>query len=242
MSKPRILITLDHSHVPSERLYINFTYLKQIENAGGIPVLAGRPDKDEIKTLVDYCDGIFLTGGDDVYPDLYGVDKNALCGKVDPSERDRVEWEILDYALTKKLPILGVCRGMQVMNVYKGGSLYQDIKGEMPGALKHDFHKNSAGENLKRNTIAHDMLIEEGTLLHDIVQKNNIHVNSLHHQGVRLLANSLTKCASTEDGLIEGVELKDHPFFIGVQWHPEELNDEPSRKLFKAFVDAAKKQ
>ncbi len=242
MSKPRILITLDHSYGPSECIYINLSYLTAIERAGGTPVLVGRPDKEEVARLIASCDAVFLTGGDDVIPELYGAVKSPLCGKIDPSDRDRVEWDILDHAYARKLPILGVCRGMQVMNAHLGGTLYQDIEGEMANACKHDFHKDENSNKLRRDFPAHDMHIIPDTLLHNIVGENKISVNSLHHQGVRDLAQKFKKCGTAPDGLIEAIEHLEHPFCIGVQWHPEELGDAPSQKLFQALVFAARSQ
>lgn len=239
MNKPQILIILDHSFSPVDRLFINLAYLREIERIGGVPILVGRPNSMEVARLVGMSDGVFLTGGDDVDPQLYGEAKTKICGKVDPTERDRVEGLILEGAHARKLPILGVCRGMQIINVHFGGTLYQDIKGEMKNAVRHDFHKDSAGVSLERNAIAHDIQVEAGTLLKQIVKETKFPVNSLHHQGIKSLGKNLKKSASAPDGLIEGIELVDYPFCVGVQWHPEELNDDPSRALFAAFVEAA---
>ncbi len=240
MSKPRILITLDHSYGPSERIYINLSYLNAIEGAGGTPVLVGRPDKEEVERLIASCDAVFLTGGDDVVPELYGAEKSLLCGKIDPSDRDRVEWDILDRAYERKMPILGVCRGMQVMNAHLGGTLYQDIAGEMANAINHDFHKDEEGNKLRRDLPAHDALVIPDTLFHKIVGENKFSVNSLHHQGVKNLSNKFTQGATSPDGLIEAIEHIEHPFCLGVQWHPEEMGDTPSQKLFQAFISAAR--
>lgn len=240
MSKPRILITLDHSYGPSERIYINLSYLNAIEKAGGTPVLVGRPDKEEVARLIASCDAVFLTGGDDVVPELYGAEKSPLCGKVDPSDRDRVEWDILDHAYSRKMPILGVCRGMQVMNAHLGGTLYQDIHGEMESSIKHDFHKDENGDKLRRDLPAHEMRIIPNTLFYRIIGENKISVNSLHHQGVKDLAQKFKQSGSAPDGLIEAMEHIEHPFCIGVQWHPEEMGDTASQKLFQAFVLATR--
>ncbi len=241
MNRPRILLTLDHSYGPSERIYINLSYLNAIERAGGTPVLVGRPDKEEVARLVASCDAVFLTGGDDVVPELYGAEKSPLCGKIDPSERDRVEWDILDQAFARQMPILGVCRGMQVLNAYGGGTLYQDIQGEKVNAIKHDFHKDENGNKLRRDLVAHDINIISGTLFHDIVGESKISVNSLHHQGVRNLAMKFKQSGSAPDGLIEAIEHTEHPFCIGVQWHPEELSSDASANIFSSFIKAATK-
>lgn len=238
MSKPRILITLDHSYGPSERIYINLSYLNAIEQSGGTPVLVGRPDKDEVTRLIDSCDAVFLTGGDDIVPELYGEAKSTLCGKTDPSQRDRVEWDILDQAYARKMPILGVCRGMQVMNAHLGGTLYQDIQGELKDATKHDFHKDDSGNKLRRDLAAHEINIIPGTLFYNIVQEKKFPVNSLHHQGIKSLAQDLRPCALAPDELIEGIEHQAYPFCVGVQWHPEEMGDARSQKLFDAFIKA----
>lgn len=239
MNQPRILITLDHSYGPSERIYINLSYLNAIEQAGGTPVLVGRPDEDEVAHLIASCDAVFLTGGDDVVPELYGAKKSPLCGKIDPTDRDRVEWNILDRAYAKKMPILGVCRGMQVMNAHGGGTLFQDVEGEMKNAIKHDFHKDEDGNKLQRDLLSHEISIVSGTLFHNIVGKNNISVNSLHHQGVKVLATNFIQSGTAPDGLIEAIEHDEQPFCLGVQWHPEELSNDASINIFKSFIEAA---
>lgn len=240
MQRPRILVTLDHTYKPVERLFINLAYLRAIERAGGEPVLIARPDEKTIIHMIESAHGILLSGGDDVAPPSYGQEPRSCLGKCDPTGRDQVEFLIIRHARTKQLPILGICRGMQMLNVVLGGTLHQDVMHEMPKAQKHDYHKNEdSATPLGRSHLAHEVRFEPASLLHSLVGVDKIKVNSLHHQGVEQLGTGLRAVAYAPDGLIEGVELPEYPFLLGVQWHPEELSDEGSQNIFRAFVKAA---
>ncbi len=241
--RPRILIPLAalYNHTPPT-YGINQAYADAITNAGGLPLFIGRPNTEEILSLLPNISGIFLAGGHDVDPKEYGQEKNEHTCNID-NERDAVELVLVRIAREHNIPFFGVCRGMQVMNVAFGGSLWQDIKKEMPGGRVHDYHFNEQGEPLARNEISHTVTVQKETVFGKIVDMGTPSVNSLHHQGIKKLGDDLISTGTCpDDGLIETIELPDHPFCIGVQWHPEELNDEPSQKLFTAFITACNKK
>jgi len=196
--------------------------------------MVARPDDQTLQELLSTIDGILLAGGHDVDPNTYGEEKNEHTCNVD-QDRDRVEITLARLAQEKNIPILGICRGLQVMNITLGGSLYQHLTTDLSGSLTHDMH-----DGQKRNFLAHEVEIKSGSLLAQIYGGGKAMTNSLHHQGIKRLSNKLTASGATSDGLIEAVELRGHPFYIGVQWHPEELLDEPSTRLFQAFIAAAK--
>jgi putative glutamine amidotransferase len=179
-------------------------------------------------------DGILFTGGGDVATEIFrGVDHSKVDG-VDP-ERDALELPLVRAAAQGGKPFLGICRGLQVINVALGGTLYTHIADQHPGAIKHDWH-----DGFPRNHPAHPVRLEEGSLIAEVCGEPLLQVNSLHHQGIKNLAPGLKAVGFTPDGLVEAVELPDHCFGLAVQFHPEWLTDqEPVRRLFKAFVKAA---
>lgn len=237
--KPRILIPLAqyNSHTPPV-FGLGEGYVNAIVRAGGSPIMVARPTDEDLCELIGSIDGVLLAGGHDVDPNHYGEEKNECTCNID-RDRDRVEILLTRLAKEHRVPILGVCRGMQVMNVALGGSLYQDVFTEMTGAIQHDFHTDAQGGFLERNLIGHSVSIEEDSLLATIVQRQTMDVNSLHHQGIKRLGDGLLKNATAPDGLIEAISFADHPFLLGVEWHPEELNDEGSQNIFRAFIEAA---
>lgn len=187
---------------------------------------------EEIDQSIDEADGILLPGGNDVSPLLYGEERKSHT-QPPHNERDRFEMYLLERAMDKKLPVLGICRGIQVINVKLGGTLYQDVEKEMPGSIRHDWHDNDS-KPLPRSLLAHAVSIEEGSELYGILGKKAVEVNSLHHQGIKDLGKGLTASAHAPDGLIEGIEMPSYPYLVGVQWHPEELQDNP---VWKTFLD-----
>ena len=210
-------------------------YIEAVAHAGGLPVLIPLGlDETAYQALLERLDGVLFTGGGDVHPDRYGGKDHARLGDVD-AERDRVELWLARAVATQDKPFLGICRGFQVINVALGGSLYEDILDQKPGALRHDYYPD-----IPRNHLAHSVKIEPTSLLANILGTTSPQVNSLHHQGVRQIAESLTPTAYAPDGILEGYELPTHRFGLAVQWHPEWLQEhEPMRRLFKAFVDAS---
>ena len=240
MLRPVILTPSAEENTGIRKLFMNRAYAEAIEHAGGIFISTGRPrDEEDVAAILNVANGLFLMGGHDICPEFYH-EENRHCTGIH-RERDELEMMLLKKALERRLPVLGICRGLQVMNVAFGGSLYQDVLKEMPGAVKHDYHKDDAGNELPRDTLAHEISIEPNTLLRTILGKDVMKVNSLHHQGVNMLGRGLSATAHSEDGLVEAVEIAGYPFGLGIEWHPEELGDEVSQKIFAAFIEAAKK-
>lgn len=209
-------------------------YKNAVESSGGtllrIPVTAGEA---EIDSLIEVADGILLPGGGDVNPVLYGQLAKLYTDDVN-DERDTLEMHVLARAVEKNIPTLAICRGLQILNVRCGGTLYQDVEKEMEGATRHDRHKDEQGALLPRSRISHLINISDGTILSKIVGVGEFGVNSLHHQGIYQIGGNLIVSAVAPDGLIEAVELPGHPFMLGVQWHPESLYNDP---LWKHFFD-----
>ncbi len=238
MKRPLILVPTSEQNITGEpkRLYFNRAYAKSIENAGGIVFGVARPSgEDVLDELIDRADGLYITGGGDMNTHCYGEESRADAhNDAFDDERDALELALIKRAIAKRMPILGICRGMQDLNVYFGGTLYQDIALNLATSL-HDNRTTT-----ERGQVRHRVLVESGTVYQNIVGEKEIGVNSLHHQGVKTLGAGLVVGGKAEDGLIEAIELADYPFCIGVQWHPEELHDTPSQKLFTAFIAATK--
>ena len=235
MSRPLIGITAQHAPTaqgfPAVRILR--AYVTAIVEAGGAPVLIP-PDlpEDGWRTLLERLDGILFSGGADIGLEHFD---GAPHPSVDvEAARDAIELPLLRAAVDGDKPLLGICRGIQVMNVALGGTLYTHILDQLPNALQHDWHDQP------RATLAHPVRVEEGTRLAEILGAPMLQVNSLHHQGIKNLAPNLKATAFAPDGLIEGIELPDHKFALAVQWHPEWMTShEEMRNLFKKFVEAA---
>ena len=200
-----------------------------------IPLLEG--DEPTLREIYERLDGLFLPGGVDVDPTTYGEPRGPHCGPVDPA-RDWAELRLVRWALHDGKPVLAVCRGAQLLNVAFGGTLYQDVAAQHPGALKHDHFPTASR---RRDELAHSVRIAAGSRLARLLEADGLAVNSMHHQGIARLAPGLVAVATSADGLIEGVETADGHFVLGVQWHPEDLVDvDPRmRRLFGEFISAA---
>jgi len=218
-------------------LYImNQTYVRVLEQLGALPVLIPLGMSDAtLRGTFDRLDGILLPGGEDMDPARYGAERHPQLGPTD-GERDRTELLLTGWALDAGMPLLGVCRGAQVINVACGGTLYQDLHSERPDLEKHDYFP----PKFERFRITHHVEVAAGSLLARALGDAH-EVNSMHHQGIATLGAGLRAVAVAEDGLVEGVEMPGLPFVLGVQWHPEELaNTDPhSGSLFYEFVRAA---
>jgi putative glutamine amidotransferase len=211
------------------------SYLQAVQLAGGLPLIIPLtlPD-DALDELFSRMDGILFPGGGDINPSLFnGAEHSEVYGIED--DRDRVELHLCRQAAETGKPFLGICRGIQVANVALGGTLYTHIAAQLPGALKHDWYPD-----IPRDTLAHEVRVQPGSLLEKITASTHLNTNSLHHQGLLTPAARLTPVAWAPDGLVEAVEMRDHPYFLGVQWHPENLQAFPEmRALFSSFVTAA---
>jgi putative glutamine amidotransferase len=214
-------------------------YILTLTAAGAIPWLIPLVDDATVRGIYEQLDAVFLPGGADIDPATYGSAPHPLCDRTD-RERDRVEVALARWALEDEKPMLGVCRGMQLINVAAGGSLYQDLAEELPGALKHDYFP-FRGQNFARDYLAHDVRVADGTRLARLVGAGTRKVNSMHHQGVRELGRGLVSTAVSPDGLVEAIEGESDAYLFAVQWHPEALtdNDPRTRGIFSDFVAAA---
>ena len=236
--QPIIGITTNHSSNTYNQttVLLNEAYVKAIMQAGGVPVLIpSLIANDGWGALYPRLDGILFTGGGDISLDHFKGDPHPRIDDVDPA-RDSVELNLLQAAVADSKPFLGICRGCQLVNVGLGGTLYTHIPDQLPNALDHSYPGNM------RTVLVHEVKIDEGTRIADVLGEPIVKVNSHHHQGLKDIAPSLRVAGHAPDGLVEAVELPEHPFGIAVQWHPEWLTDQQStRNLFKSFVEAAGK-
>ncbi len=217
---------------------MNQRYYHAVAAAGGAPVLV--PLLDDLETLraiYERMDGILIPGGVDVHPAAFGETPHERLGRTDPA-RDRVEIQLVKWAVEDDKPLLGLCRGLQVINVALGGTLYQDLATEYPNAIKHDYFPTYG---YSRDHLAHDVAVEAGSRMRHALINSAVPVNSMHHQGIKALASSLAASAVAPDGLIEAAESTSDSYIVGVQWHPEvfELSEPSSGVLFTDFVQAA---
>ncbi len=206
-------------------------YMDGVEEAGGIPVMLPlTDDKEMIRQLLNTVQGILLTGGHDVDPKLYGDTQIAECGDI-CSERDKMEKELLVQALEIDIPILGICRGIQFLNVYLGGTLYQDLKTQRLSYIEHH-------QSPPYDIPVHRVSINEDSGLYRLLNMRSIWVNSYHHQAIKQKAESVKSMAVSEDGITEAIEIPGKKFVWAFQWHPEFSfrRDENSKKIFREFV------
>ena len=219
-----------------ERAYVNSAYLHAVQQAGGVPVpLPPQLSQGSLERLARGLDGLLLTGGGDIDPGLFGEAPHPTVYEVAPA-RDTMEASAIRIALDRRLPILAVCRGIQILNVALGGSLYQDV-GTDPGTeLRHSQQE-------PRDQLTHKIKVKAGSRLAETLGTEELEVNSMHHQAVKALGAGLVAVAWAPDQVIEGIELTDSSrFVLGVEWHPEELcgRSEPARRLFAALVRSAR--
>ena len=234
MTKPIIGIGSDIQSPPGkrERAFAYLTYVEAVHLAGGIPVLVP-PQPENAGELMAALDGVLLAGGDDCDPAAYGEERHPNVEPMDP-RRQSGDLALAEAARAHGVPTLGICLGVQVMNVAAGGSLIQDID------TQHDTEIRHASESEDRTR--HDVIIEKGTQLASVLPASELNVNSSHHQAIRRVGGGLRVTALAPDGIVEGIEDPRHPFYLGVQWHPEDMAGEGSASaLFGAFIEAAKR-
>ena len=215
------------------RKYMQSKYTSSLRRAGAKAVWIETDDLDKAIQEMLLCDGLLLSGGEDVNPTYYGQTATEKCGKIVPA-RDHAEMKMLEAFLSTGKPILGICRGEQLMNVFFGGTLHQDIA-DVATSCHDDYPRKNRGN--------HEVSVTRGTKLAEIMGQETFLANSLHHQAVDKVAPALILAATSEDGIVEGVEHPAHPFCIGVQWHPEHMSaySKLQRRIFDAFVDACTK-
>jgi putative glutamine amidotransferase len=230
---PVIGITLDfetkdtYSKFPWYALRKN--YVEAVAKFGAVPILLPH-EPEMVDHYLGLIDGLILTGGDfDIDPKFYGEDtaSNRVLTK---STRTEFEMKMLKTAVLAGLPILGICAGEQLLNVFFGGTLYQDILEQVPGAINHEQPE-------PKNLPYHDIKIKKDSLLHSIVKTERYKVNSTHHQAVKEVGKGLIASAISDDGIIEAIEGTGHSFILGVEWHPEYLSCNEDELIFAAFID-----
>lgn len=219
-----------------ERSYVNNDYINSVIKNGAVPMIIPFNTNDEIiKKQIESVDALILSGGHDVNPLNYNNQPKEKLGETFDA-RDKFDLKLIEYALERNIPILGICRGLQILNVYFGGSLHQDLSYDKKIYIKHDQQYNP-------KSVSHTVEITEGTKFYDIFNKDIINVNSFHHQTIDRLADGLVASALSLDGVIEAIEHKDYNFVVGVQWHPEMLHEvcESMNLIFKAFIESMEK-
>jgi|SRR5215211_3076939 len=212
-------------------------YVKVVAEAGGVPVVI--PPSVSLraaKALLDSVDGLLLSGGPDLDPGYYGEEPIPGLGTTIP-EWDALEMVLLRLALKRGMPIFGICRGMQMLNVALGGTLYQDVPSQLGADVLNHW------QTTPKCQVTHEVEVLDDSYLAKITDRQTIEVNSYHHQGIKCLAEALTVAAHSADGLIEALESRDvsERWLVGVQWHPEGMRDSGHRNLFKAHVCAAER-
>ncbi len=234
------LIGVTASYIPPKdgpfgTVQVGESYVQAVIQAGGVPVVIPVGLSPEaLQALFARLDGVLLTGGGDIDPRRFDGHPHPRVYDID-ARRDDLEIRLAQSAAKSGKPFLGICRGIQVINVALGGTLFTDIGDQLANPLRHDWYPN-----VRRDYLAHSVAVTPGSRLAQALGGDSFEVNSLHHQGLEHIAPPLRAVACAPDQLIEGVELPDHPFGLGVQWHPEWLQEHaPQRQLFQALVKAA---
>lgn len=215
-----------------EGIFAGDDYTAAIVQAGGLPmVLPMIEDDGAVADLADQLDGLLLTGGVDVDPSFFGEEPVPQLGEVSPV-RDAMELKLTKEFLSRNKPVFGICRGMQVLNVAAGGSLYQDLAAQKKRVIQHT-------QRAPRWHASHEAAVLAKTKLREIFQSEKIRINSFHHQAVKEVADGFIVSATAQDGVIEAIESKQHRYVVAVQWHPENMwrKDPMFFRLFKTFVE-----
>lgn len=221
MNKPiigifsNVKISYDQTSVPKEEIFVLEKYINAIEKNGGISlIIHSLSDFESNKRLIDMCDGLLFQGGNDIDPKLYGENPHKKLGPIIP-KLDKAWYTYAKYAIENKIPTLGICKGMQLLNIAAGGTLYQDIEDQIEDSFQHVQLQN-------RDNLIHRVHIDKDCKLNTILGIDSIFTNTIHHQSIKDVGEGFKATAFTEDGIIEAIESNDG-LIIGVQWHPEEL-------------------
>lgn len=212
----------------------NQAYVNAIEDAGGTSVLIPFiRDLEELENILLRLDGLLLPGGADIGPHYYNEEPRVELNLAEP-ELDELEFSLTRYALQRNMPIFGICRGMQALNIALGGNLYQDISDERPGSMKH-VHPGQP-----RSQLVHNIYLERASSIADLLGTMEFEVNSLHHQAIKTPGEGVNAVGWAEDGTVEAIEVEGYRFVMGLQCHPEEIYTQvpACARLFQAFVAA----
>jgi len=213
---------------------LKHTYVQAVIRAGGLPMIVPVGLEEDVEQLIAILDGLILSGGNDINPMLFNEEPHEYLGEVSPS-RDSIELELARRMLKTGKPILGICRGMQVLNVAVGGSVYQDLHKQNDGPILQHMQKAPNTHS------SHYVQVEKGSLLESIAGSERIQVNSYHHQSVKDVPAAFKVTGVASDGIVEAFESNDEKFVLGVQWHPEALStagDVVSLRIFEKFISA----
>lgn len=215
------------------RSYVNEDYIISVIQSGGVPIIIPVTTKIEVvDEVIKSIDALILSGGHDVSPIYYGEEPYQKLGDIFP-ERDRFEFELLRKAKEKNIPIMGICRGAQIINAYHGGTMYQDLSYCPSEVIKHWQEHNP-------EMVTHTVGLVEDTLVSNLLEEKEVWVNSFHHQVIKNIPENFVVSAESKDGVIEAIESKDYSFLLGVQWHPEMLH-ESSKMMNRLFDGLVKK-
>ncbi len=213
-------------------LALGTTYPEAVRRAGAVPVIVPPMSDEAIEPLLDGLWGIVVSGGPDVDPALYAQEPHPALGPIE-RDIDVFELALLAAATKRAMPVLCICRGLQLLNVCRGGTLVQDIPTQVPDSLEH--RQTESGR-----LATHDVRLEADSTVGRVIGAQGVRVNSFHHQAVDRLGDGLRAVGSAPDGVVEAIEDPAHPFLVGVQWHIESLVDDPrQRGLLEAFIAAA---
>jgi putative glutamine amidotransferase len=232
LMKPVIGITTDVGE--DEKNVLKNTYVQAVIRAGGLPMIIPVGIEEDVDQLVAMLDGLLLSGGNDINPMLFNEEPHEYLGEVSPS-RDSSELELASRMLKTGKPILGICRGLQVLNVAVGGTLYQDLHKQNDGPILQHLQKAPNTHS------SHYVQVEKGSLLESMAGSERIQVNSYHHQSLKDVPPVFKVTGVASDGIIEAIESTDKQFVFGVQWHPESLSvtgDTVSLRIFERFISA----
>ncbi|MFN8392560.1 MAG: gamma-glutamyl-gamma-aminobutyrate hydrolase family protein [Bdellovibrionota bacterium] len=242
--RPKIAVACWLTHDDEEQLFVNGvfdSYLRALEAAGGIPLIIPVTSSSETRmALLSLADGLMLTGGGDIDPSLFNEAPHRKLGKT-TRERDLLEIELTKAAWDRSLPIFGICRGVQILNVALGGTLFQDLGTQRPGGLEHANHDDPPAWTALR----HEMQLVPDSRLARLFRSEKIRVNSLHHQAPNQIAPGLRVTGLAEDGVVEALEALDERYAVGVQCHPEmlwESADPRWLEVYRDFIDACRKR
>ena len=237
MFSPLIGLTCSRIHGRNESVYhaVPEAYIQALLQAGATPLVIPLGVSPEmLQGLSSRFDAILFTGGGDVRPERYHSKPHPMVSEMD-DDRDRIELQLFEYARKSRLPMLGICRGLQLFNVAMGGTLFEDILDQRPASIKHSLFPENP-----RDYLGHQIELNQNSHLSQILGESSFRVNSMHHQGIERLGDGLISTGVAEDGLVEAIELADYSFGLAVQWHPEcMLKNSSMPALFRAFIEAA---